>query len=160
MTKKHNKKIEVQALSNEEMDYLESLGSFEFHEDEEMMIFVKPTKSLDDYSNLAYQRFEKEFLIYENTSFSITKKFHLTRARLSFFIHSKLVAADSLLKWNDDYCLEPKKIIIKELQEANENIINYKKEIGLKEGVEAEFEFLKNDRFYRPAKQKPLPKLK
>lgn len=96
MPKKHKKKVEVQALSNAEMNYLESLGTFEFHEDEEMMSFCKPPESLDDYTKLAYQRYGKEFLIYENTSFTITKNFHLARARLAFSIYSKLAAADSL----------------------------------------------------------------
>lgn len=160
MPKKHKKKVEVQALSNAEMDYLESLGTFEFHEDEEMMSFCKPTERLDDYTKLAYQRYEKEFLIYENTSFTITKNFHLARARLAFSIYSKLATADSLSIWNNEYGLELKKLIITDLQEANQNIIKYKHEIGLKEGAKAEFEFLKYDKYYRPAKQKPLPKIK
>lgn len=172
MPKKYNKTIQVQALSNEEMFYLESLGSFEFHEDEKMMTFGKPKKVLDDYEKLANERYEKERLIANSTSFSITKDFHVNRAKLAQFIHAKILAFNSLHMLEEGNESEDIYEAIKKLQadkefikDVNTNfqetfkhlnieIQKLKKEIGLKDGAKAEFEFLKYDKFYRPTGKK------
>ncbi|HGN1514112.1 TPA: hypothetical protein ACKROA_003564 [Pseudomonas aeruginosa] len=104
MTKKSTKKVPVQVLSDAELKTLEDKGSFEFHEDEEMMSFLSEdefTLDLSDSNNddIDYSVFDEELeLIVEtpndrtNTVFEErSDKFNISELDKLFEIAAKAI---------------------------------------------------------------------